>query len=80
MCFTIFMGEACERLVYVFLCLFACLCIHTYHVCNIIIMSYVTMQLEPNPNRNWKCTMKLPSQYFRCTAFDCLSVSAGCLL
>ena len=29
---------------------------------------------------NWKCTTKLPSQLFRCTAFDCLSISAGCLL
>ena len=25
-----------------------------------------------------KRTTKLPTQHFRCTAFDCLSVSAGC--
>ena len=29
---------------------------------------------------NWKRMMKLLSQHFRCTVFDCLSVSAGCLL
>ena len=26
---------------------------------------------------NWKHPMKLPSQHFCCTAFDCLSVSAA---
>ena len=29
---------------------------------------------------NWKRITKVPSQHFRCTAFDCFSVSARCLL
>ena len=29
---------------------------------------------------NWKYMMKLLCQHFRCTTFDCLSTSTGCLL